>query len=312
MQRNLGPLWLAIGVVAACSSDTSGDGRNVGTTQSEAGAGRHGGGAPATAAESGRASAARPDASAAGPDASAARPDASAAGPDAGAVRDTGPDGAAADGCSTTLRANVRDFRVGHPDFENPALVSLVAVLGIVRDELGADRKPVYASNGPTRVTTGPKEFAQWYNDVPGVNATFQVEIPLTKDSTGKYVYDNLLFFPIDGKGPNEGVDAAGKPHNFHFTTEIHTQFQYRGGEVFTFLGDDDVWVFINGRLAIDLGGLHRALRSSVDLDASATKLGLARGQRYGMDIFHAERMAKDSNFHIETTIECLIPVVLL
>ena len=65
-------------------------------------------------------------------------------------------------------------------------------------------------------------------------------------------------------------------------------------------------------KLAIDLGGLHRALRQSVDLDASAAKLGIARGQRYDMDIFHAERMAVESNFRIETTIDCLIPAELL
>ena len=71
--------------------------------------------------------------------------------------------------------------------------------------------------------------------------------------------------------------------HNHDFTAEMHFTFPYRGGESFIFRGDDDVFVFINGHLAIDLGGIHTAQTGSVDLDARAAELGLSTEHRHSL-----------------------------
>jgi fibro-slime domain-containing protein len=63
------------------------------------------------------------------------------------------------------------------------------------------------------------------------------------------------------------------------------------------------VWVFINGQLAIDLGGRHAQETGSVSLDAQSARLGIAVGGVYDLAVFHAERHTVQSNFRIDTTL---------
>jgi fibro-slime domain-containing protein len=200
----------------------------------------------------------------------------------------------------------VRDFSIDHPDFQ--AFSGSGATTGLVLSTLGGDQKPVHAASGATSQTTGPDNFNQWYNDVEGVNFTFEVAIPLMFDSgTGKYVFSDDTFFPIQPASNGWGIQgdtSDGGDENFYFTTEIATTFQYVTGQTFTFNGDDDLWVFIDGQLAMDLGGLHPPVSDTINLDT----LGLTSGQNYSMHIFHAERSRGGSSFRIETSISCFEP----
>lgn len=207
--------------------------------------------------------------------------------------------GGGAMNCGSELQGVVRDFMASHPDFEK----FLGDDQGIVGPDLGADGKPVYAGNPTTPTTTGAANFNQWYNDVPGVNLPIPLSITLTP-SNGVFTFDSSAFFPIDG----EGFGDEGNTHNYHFTYEIGTQFEYKGGEVFTFTGDDDLFTFINGKLAINLGGVHGAESQSVNLDAMAGQLGIQVGGTYRLDFFFAERHTSESNFRIDTTITCFSP----
>ena len=127
--------------------------------------------------------------------------------------------------------------------------------------------------------------------------------LPLVEAPAGTFTFSDNAFFPLD----NLGFGNQGNAHNFHFTTEIHSTFKYNGGEIFQFTGDDDVWVFVNKKLALDLGGVHGVEQATVDFDAKAAALGITVGSTYQLDVFHAERHTVESNFKMVTTIECFI-----
>ncbi|HVZ71600.1 MAG TPA: DUF4215 domain-containing protein [Polyangia bacterium] len=175
--------------------------------------------------------------------------------------------------------------------------------------------------------------FGMWYVDNPTYNKTIVQTLTLPPIAGGAFQFssDNTPpgFFTIDGLGWGNGPNA----HNFGFTSVVRAWFEYSGTANLTFFGDDDVWVFINKKLAVDLGGTHQRSSGSVTLDATSghgyvcdfgvpggnaypspactatatgpgaggrdVDLGLKIGSVYEIAVFQAERYTSESNYQL-------------
>jgi len=184
---------------------------------------------------------------------------------------------------------------------------------GIVLPDLGVDHTPVYNNHTRSLFNYGMTRFNQWYHDTPGVNKVKNLNVTLIKQPTipTTWKYTNYSFYPIDNQLFCQGIgiscsgkDGSGNYHNYGFTFMVHSTFTYQGGEIFNFTGDDDVFVFINHKLAIDLGGVHAAENKVLRLDQQKAQLGITVGGTYDFDFFYAERHTTSSDIAITTSIQ--------
>ena len=237
------------------------------------------------------------------------------------------------------------DYRAdgSNPDFQ---ACCCGVVTGQVKSTLSEDRKPLFNENilcnthveewfrpsgadGPaTNSQFGYNPAAkrwEWTNLVarPGGTAGEYVstEYDPSYDMATIVIYDSLPFLHVPSVGlgvyqftrdaffwiDNRGFgNEPGSEHNFGFAMELHYDFTYQPGLTFDFVGDDDVWVFINDSLVLDIGGIHVQEPGSFNVDNIP---GLEVGKSYGFDFFYAERHTGQSTIQVTTNL--LTPMTL-
>ena len=194
---------------------------------------------------------------------------------------------------------------------------------GMVEPILGPNGVPVRAANFPENCKI-TEHLNNWF--LPQIiaqkdgksysNATCRsIELTLDNDGLwlgqknnrsnegGLFLLDDFQYLDDEKTIINpfyDNLSGGGKRHNYGFTMKIQATFEYVPGQYFEFLGDDDVWVFIDNRLVVDIGGQHQQVSGAVDLDT----LGLQEGVNYSFHIFYAERHTVESNFMMRTSID--------
>jgi fibro-slime domain-containing protein len=151
-----------------------------------------------------------------------------------------------------------------------------------------------------------------WDSTAAGANLVYYSYLPfrLIDPDKGTYEFNRTganQFFWLDDKGfGNEPTNQTTTPkHNFGFTMELHQEFTYQGdnSQAFSFSGDDDVWVFINNKRILDLGGIHGEQPGSFNLNDSAKSFKLEVGKKYWLDVFYTERHTTQANCRITSNL---------
>ncbi|NLG39508.1 MAG: fibro-slime domain-containing protein [Fibrobacter sp.] len=126
-----------------------------------------------------------------------------------------------------------------------------------------------------------------------------------------------------------DGFPGTSKLRNYNFTMMGYGKFKYKQGsaEVFEFAGDDDMWIFVDGVLAVDLGGTHLAAPGKVDIALLAANAhGCQPGQPlasesavngcwadnswHHLHFFYADRQTDGSNMRIKSSLSEIAPTM--
>lgn len=139
------------------------------------------------------------------------------------------------------------------------------------------------------------------------------------KNPQGKTCIDSVNeFFPLDGVKDvytDTAYNQNTGSHNYYFGMRYDVEFtigDYVGPLEYTFSGDDDLWVILDGKeVVIDLGGIHKSLPGTVDLWEVLEDAGIKKGEltdeqkqdTHQLTILYMERGAELSNCEMEFTL---------
>lgn len=185
---------------------------------------------------------------------------------------------------------------------------------GLMTPGLGTAGYPV-AVPGKNETNQG-LDTDKWFDLVEGETEQESGTLQLRYNKDGAtFTFGADDFYPMDGVEFSH-EDAVNKDgHNHLFTMRFAVPFVVlaNGGEQFTMTADDDTFVYVNGQLAVDMGGVHdpttgiiaidgegRVMAKVEDNDWVDTGVKLNRDETATINVFHADRDAANSLIRLE------------
>lgn len=182
---------------------------------------------------------------------------------------------------ATSLACMFRDMPVDHPDFSQFTGATNLFEPNIVEIKLGEDGTPTYAGHltDGTITTTGADAFYEWFHTNTSAPNDHKGLVQLLTSRYG-FAIHIAKFYPLDYMYRTLPYEEPEEPtplslHSNGFTAHIHTQMEWNAVGTAVMGCDDACWLFINGSLVIDNGGIHRHRLGQVALHTVPTLANL-------------------------------------
>ena len=110
-----------------------------------------------------------------------------------------------------------------------------------------------------------------------------------------------------DNETANLPLGDDGRAHNcffgMHFSLTFTLTADYVGPLDYLFYGDDDMWVFLDGKLVCDIGGVHSSVGEYVNLWDYVSRPAAGEEKTYTLSFFYTERGASGSTCYMNFTL---------